>query len=184
MNQERIMHKLVLIERNPPSYDSWPSLIKKKRISESSVKEVVSKYEGFEGEFVCFLEIKENLTEFKKMIDECLKLKELGSCFILHIISSPEKMPSSLRDQVIKLGYDVGVCEEEKTIYSSIFHEVIFGYYDELVTHKDLLNENLLFPDRSVAEEYVNVHDEMSRQGKDVEDYEKMIIYEIWKHKD
>ena len=53
------------------------------------MEEVVSKYQGFEGELVCFFEIKDNITEFKEMIGECLKLKELGSCFILHVISSP-----------------------------------------------------------------------------------------------
>ncbi|HEY5235968.1 MAG TPA: hypothetical protein VIJ14_07310, partial [Rhabdochlamydiaceae bacterium] len=62
-------------------------------------------------------------------------------------------------------------------------HEIIFGYYDELVAYKDLLNENFLFPDRSIAEKYVELHDVMSAEGKDVEDYEKMIIYEIWKYK-
>ena len=177
------MHKLVLIERDPPSYDSWPSLIKKKRIPELSVEEVVSKYQGFEGELVCLFEIKKNITELKAMIDECLKLKKLGSCFILHVISSPDTMPSFLMDQTIKLGYDVGVCEEEKTVYSSIFHEIIFGYFDELIAYKDSLNENLLFPDRSLAEKYVSLHNEMSAHGKDVEDYEPMTIYEIWKHK-
>ncbi|MGE5196679.1 MAG: hypothetical protein ACM3JI_05060, partial [Anaerolineae bacterium] len=163
--------------------NSWPSLIKKKRMPELSVEEVVSKYQGFEGELVCFFEIKENISEIKKMIDECLKLKELGNCFILHVISSPDVMPSSLNDQAIKLGYDVGVCEEEKTIYSSIFHEVIFGYFDELIAYKELLNENFLFPDKSLAEKYVRLHNELSAQGKGIEDYEEMIIYEVWKHK-
>ena len=92
-------------------------------------------------------------------------------------------MPSFLKDQAIKLGYDIGACDEEVTIYSSIFHEIIFGHLEELVNYKDLLNENLLFPNRALAEKYVETHNEMSAQGKDVEDYMEMIIYEIWKHK-
>jgi hypothetical protein len=174
------MHRLVLIERDPLSY-SWPSLIQRQKIPELSVKEVVSKYHGFEGEFVCFFEVKENVNGFKRKMDECLKLKPLGSCFLLHVFSSPSEMPFILEDQAIKIGYDVGVCEKESTIYSSIFHEILFGIIDELVVYKDFLNENLLFPDRSLAEKYVELHDEMSAQGKDVEDYEKMTIYEIWK---
>ena len=81
------------------------------------------------------------------------------------------------------MGYDVGVCDEEKTIFSSIFNEILFGNLDELISYKDLLNENLLFPDRSLAEKYVSLHDTLSEEGKGVEDYEKMIVYEIWKQK-
>jgi hypothetical protein len=178
------MHMLILIERDSPSYSSWPSLIQKKKISDLSVQEVVSKYQGFEGELVCFFEVKGNTPEFNKNLDECLKMKKLGSCFLLHVISRPSEMPSFLKDQAIKLGYDVGACNKEATIYSSIFHEIIFGYFDELIACKDLLNENFLFPDRALAENYVKVHNEMSAQGKDVEDYMEMIIYEVWKHKD
>lgn len=177
------MHMLILIERDPSSYATWPSLIQKKKIPGLSVQELVSKYQGFEGELVCFFEVKGNTPEFKKKLDEYLQMRKLGSCFLLHVISSPSEMPSFLENQAIKLGYDVGVCEEEATLYSSIFHEVIFGYFDELITYKDLLNENLLFPDRSLAERYVETHNELSAQGKDVEDYMEMIIYEVWKQK-
>lgn len=176
------MHALILIERDPSSYNSWPSLIQKKSILNLSVEQVVNKYQGFEGELIFFFEVKENLTEFKKNLNECLKLKKLGSCFLLHVISHHSEIPSVLKDQVVKLGYDVGMCEEEATIYSSIFHELIFGYYEELINYKSLLNENLLFPDRSSAEKYVKTHNELSAQGKSVEDYMEMIIYEIWKH--
>lgn len=176
------MYSLILIERDPFSYKSWPSLNKKKQIPTLSVEDIVSKYKGFEGDLICFFNINENLTDINKMTKDYLKLKELGNCFVLHIISMPNSLPDFLKKQTIKLGYDVGVCEEEKTIYSSIFHEILFGYFDELISYKDFLNDNFLFPDRSIAEEYVKLHDEMSAQGKDVEDYEKMTIYEIWEH--
>ena len=124
-------------------------------------QEVVSKYQGFEGELVCFFEIKENANDFKKMEDECLALKKLGSCFLLHVLSSPSGMPFFLTEQAIKLGYDVGVCEEN-TIYSSIFHEILFGIVEELVIYKNLLNEKFLFPNRFLAEKYVKEHNQMS----------------------
>lgn len=174
------MHKLVLVERDPLLYALWPSLVQNQRIPELSVKEIVAKYKGFEGEIVFFFEINENINDFRAKEDECLRFKELGSCFLLCVTSSTEKIPSFLNGQAIKLGYDVGVCEEEKTIYSSIFHEILFGIVDELVVFKDFLNENLLFPDKSLAEKYVEVHNEMSAQGRDVEDYEEMAVYEIW----
>jgi hypothetical protein len=175
------LHKIILIERDPSLYSAWPSLIRKKNISELSVEEVVSKYQGFEGELICSFEIKKAEDNFNKIVNECLELKELGSCLILHVISNHEEMAPFFEKQVIKMGFDVGICEKEKTVYSSIFHEVLFGTLDELISYKNLLNENLLFPDRSLAEKYVNLHDQMSAQGKDVEDYEKMVIYEVWR---
>ena len=175
------MHRLVLIERDAPSYKSWPSLIKKKQISELSVEEVVRKYQGFEGDLVCFFEIQENSIEYKKALEEILEYNKLGNCFILNVVSDSDTVMDFLTNQVTKLGYDVGVCEEEKTIYSSIFHELIFGYFNELICYKEFLNENLLFSDKSVAEKYVGTHDELSAQGKGVEDYEKMTIYGVWK---
>lgn len=43
------MHRLILVERDPLSYASWPSLIQKQRIPGLTVQEIVSKYQGFEG---------------------------------------------------------------------------------------------------------------------------------------
>jgi len=185
-NKALTIHRLALIERDPSSYGSRQILIEKKRIPELSVQEVVNKYQGFQGEDVCFFEIDVSADEFKEKLEECLRIKELGVCFLLHVVSGPpsEAMSSLLKGQAIKLGYDVGICEEESTIYSSIFQEVLFGGIDELVMYKDSLNEDFLFQDKALAEKYVDLHNQMSAQGKDVEDYMEMIIYEIWKHKD
>ena len=101
---------------------------------------------------------------------------------MLYVISDDEVVSSFLKEEVILVGYDVGVCEEDKSIYSSIYNEILFGIIDELIAYKDLLNENLLFPDKLLAEKYVSLHKELSALGKDVEDYEEMIIYQIWKY--
>ena len=177
------MHKLVLIERDSASYRNWSSLMKFKRVPDLSVEKVIDKYQGFEGEFVCYFDVSEGVNNFEEMLNECLKYKKLGSCLLLHIISEPTTMPAFLKNHTAKLGYDVGICEKEKRIFSSIFHEILFANLDELAIYNDLLNENFLFSDRSLAKEYIKTHDEMSAQGKDVEDYEKMTIHEIWKHK-
>jgi hypothetical protein len=103
------MHRLVLIERDPSLYASWASLINKQRIPGLSVKEVVSKYQGFEGDLVCFFGVQGSADDFKEALAECLKLSSLSECFLLHVISSPSQMPCSLKDQAIKMGYDVGV---------------------------------------------------------------------------
>ena len=177
------MHDLVLIEKFSPSSDCWQNLIRDKRILDLSVEEIINKYQGFEGELVGIIKVQEHGKELKKFIDQSLELKKLSNCLLLHVISGANVMPSSLRGQAVFMGYDIGACDEEKTIYSSIFNEVLFGGYDELVNYKDLLNENLLFPVKAIADKYVDLHNQMSAQGKNVEDYMEMIIYEIWKQK-
>ena len=177
------MHDLVLIEKFSSSSSCWPNLIRDKRILDLSVEEITNKYQGFEGELVGIIKIEEYGKEFKKFIGQSLELKKLSNCLLLHVISGSSVMPSSLKEQAVFLGYDIGACDEEKTIYSSIFNEVLFGGYDELVSYKELLNENLLFSDKAIAEQYVDLHNQMSSQGKNVEDYMEMIIYEVWEHK-
>ena len=178
------MHNILLLERYLPSSFFWPNLIKDIRIDNLSVEELLDKYKGFEGTLISYFEV-DNSFEFQQKIDQCLEIKKIASCLLLHIISHPNIMPNSLKEQALLVGYDVGVCScDEEAIYSSIFNEILFGHLDELVAFKGLLNENFLFPDRTLAEKYVRVHDELSSQGKDVEDYFKMTIYEIWKFKD
>lgn len=175
------MHDLVLIEKFSSSSDCWPNLISHINISNLSVEELINKYQGFEGELISIINVGEDRNELKKFIDQSMELKKLSNCSLLHVISGTDVMPSTLREQAVFMGYDVGACDEEKTIYSSIFNEVLFGGYDELVRFKDLLNENLLFPDKTIAEKYVDLHNQMSAEGKNVEDYMEMIIYEIWR---
>ena len=177
------MNKLVLIEKYLPSSIFWKNLTKDKRIKELSVEEVLDKYQGFEGELVFFQPINETDITLSISIKKCLELKKINNCSMLYVISDNKKN-NFLRKKASQIGYDVGVCEEEKTIYSSIFHEILFGHLDQLVAFKDFLNEDLLFSDRSIAEKYVKLHDELSAQGMNVEDYEPMTIYEIWKQKE
>ena len=177
------MHDLVLIEKFSPSSDCWKNLVRDKKISDLSVEQIINKYQGFEGELVEIYKVEENSKKLAKFITQSLELKNLSNCLLLHVLSGSNVMPPFLRERVVFLGYDIGACDEEKTIYSSIFNEVLFGGYDELVDCKDLLNQNLLFPDKVKAERYVRLHNQMSAQGKNVEDYMEMIIYEIWKHK-
>ncbi len=152
----------VIIKKYGPSSFCWPNLIRKK--NELSVLQILDTYQGFEGELIDILPIKEEIK---------------NSNNILHVFSG-EFLPSFLNNPAIKVGYDVGVCEEETT-YSSIFNEILFGKLKELTDFKDLLNENLLFPDKSIAEKYICLHNTLSALGIDVEDYQKLNIYEIWK---
>ena len=92
-----------------------------------------------------------------------------------------EEVPLTIEKQSKCVGYEVGVCDEEKTIFSSIYNEVLLGHLPDLIAFKEHLNSNFLFPNKAIAEKYVNLHDKLSKEGKDVEDYEEMTIYELWK---
>ena len=177
------MHDLVLIKKIDASSDCWSNLVRKKKIPDLSVQEVITKYNGFEGDLVFLKQVKENEVELEEAINQYEELNKSDNCLLLHIISAPELMTLNLQKQASFLGYDVGICQGEQSIYSSIFNEILFGIVNELICFKGLLNANFLFADRSSAEKYVQTHDDMSAQGKDVEDYMDMIIYEIWKHK-
>ena len=46
------MSKIIEIERYGPSSMFWPNLIKGKHENESAVKNILDKYQGFEGELI------------------------------------------------------------------------------------------------------------------------------------
>ncbi|MDR3624926.1 MAG: hypothetical protein P4L16_07300 [Chlamydiales bacterium] len=175
------MHALILVKKPNPANFFWSNLIKRNNFINMPVEEVIDKYNGFEGELVAFYLIPRNLMDAQFIINECIELKNLDDCSMLHIISEEDQMPISLQNQALKVGYDVGICDPDG-IYSSIHNEILFGILPELIVYKDSLNAHLLFSDKTMAEKYVNLHDELSAQGKDVEDYMPMTIYEIWKH--
>lgn len=172
------MHELVVIERNPLSYKSWPGLIKKNKVKDLEVEEVVKRYQGIEGELISYSLIEEN--EPFSGLSEFLSFENKNR-FVLHLLSNPTSASPYLKNHAIKVGYDVGFCEEwTLAIFSSIFHEVLFGSCKELVVYKEKLNNNFLFPSKEIAEEYVRLHDEMSAKGRDVEDIVEMKAFEIW----
>lgn len=171
------MNNIILLERD--FYMEY--LPERKRIPELTVDQLIDKYQGFEGELI----LCHPLTSDPKVMDSCLvdyfELKDQSNELILFVLENSFLMPPIFKEKSQFLGYDVGLCEDDATLYSSIFNEVLFGPLEELISYKDTLNENLLFSEKSIADSYVALHDELSAQGKDVEDYFKMHIYEIWK---
>ena len=79
----------------------------------------------------------ENECELEAAVHKCQEINNLNKYSLLHVISDSEKIPLALKKQTDHVGYDVGVCEDEKTIYSSIFNEILFGHYNELIVYKD-----------------------------------------------
>lgn len=176
------VHNLVLIKKIDKFSDCWSNLVRMKKNSSLSVEELISKYNGFEGDLVFIENIKYNEIDLKE-VGRYMMLNKTSNLLLLHVIDDQKLKSLDLQNQASFLGYDVGVCQDEQSIYSSIFNEILFGTINELTVFKNHLNKSLIFPNREMAEIYVKVHNEMSAQGKDVEDYMEMIIYEIWKDK-
>lgn len=177
------MYSLILIQRYSPSSIFWSNMEKSKRFDELSVEELLRKYQGFEGEPLLFYPLVDREAPMEK-IKQCLRLqRNENNCVLLHVFSSHDKLSIDLSEGCDFVGYDVGVCEKEKTIFSSIFNEVLFGHMQKLVSYKYKLNKFLLFSDEGVANEFVQLHNQLSIQGEGVEDFEQMIVYEIWRQK-
>lgn len=176
------MYKVCLIERYSKLSFFWENLLKKNKLTQFTVEQVINKYKGFEGNVIEFCYFDDIHNNFEEKLNQCKELQQLSNCLLLHVFSQNCEIPFFVKNSSQKIGYDVGICEFEGMFYSSIFNEVLFGNVDELISYKDFLNENLLFQDRSLAEQYVDLHQVLDSKGKNVE-HEEMIIYEIWKQK-
>lgn len=120
--------------------------------------------------------VKNNDPDLKSVYDLFLDVPKAKAHKVLYVGS----FASNLQIPAVKVGYDVGSCMEE-CIFSSIFHEIFYGRVPDFVAFKDLLNQNFLFPDKETAQKYVQVHNKMEKEGKDVETHMSMEVHEIWK---
>lgn len=176
--------KFVLIERYTPPFISWEWLEERNNIESLSAKEVFNKYQGFEGELIASFSVSENTSDLKEIMSLCIESHNAYNYLFLCLISNNKKIPRSLISQFVNLGYEYGTCEDECTVYSSVSNEILFGIEEELVKYKDLLNDQLLFPNRDLVDGYAHLHHELLIQGKNVEWEEYMEIYEVWKYAD
>jgi hypothetical protein len=192
------LNKIIVIQKKGKVSGSLPNLEGDKNL-ELTAEQIASKfYQGFEGELISYFEVPKNtnILNFAKAIVEIPYEKKKQNHLTLYVCSDLNDNHDYMNEVALKVGYDIGWCEDggafygEEKIYSfwyssfsSIYHEILFGKVNKLIAYKEFLNEHFLFPDRSLAEQYVRLHDELSAQGENVEDYMKMIIYEIWKLK-
>ena len=169
------MNKFILLKKYTSEVLFWPNLIRKKQITELTVEEVLSKYNGFEGDLISQFSVESiNESNIKKI--------DITDKILLYLGSRKNQMPSILRPLFVKVGYDFGTCEEDQTVYSSIFNEILFGSLEMLISWKNRLNENYLFETEVIVNEYASQHRQLLMEVKDVEDDENMKIHEIWKY--
>jgi hypothetical protein len=188
------MNKIILIERYSNTSRFWPNMERDNNLKLTVEHILYNYYKGFEGELISYFEVPKNtnILNFAKALIEIPYDPDKQNHLTLYVCSDLNNSHSYMNEVALNVGYDVGWCEDvgsfyEDTFYSfsyssysSIFHEVLFGKVQKLVAYKDYLNEYLLFSDKSLAQQYANLHTELEAQGEDVE-RETMKIYEIWK---
>jgi hypothetical protein len=174
--------QLIEAEGEKFTYDALGRRIEKLKISELSVEQVLSQYHGFEGDLVEMLLIKGDEEEQKEVIKKCQIFYSIPKHVVLFVVSYDNSLPKFLKATARFVGYDIGTCEEGKKIYSSVFNEILFGNVPELISQQNILNQNRLLPDILSAEKYIALHGMLASRGEDVEDYEKLAIYEIWQY--
>lgn len=176
------MKKIILIQRYQPSSIFWGNMVINNKVTGLSVEEVLKKYQGFEGELIEYFPIERIFDELNEIINQFSdEIKSTDNLMFYVHSDRNDGVSLAIKDQFKFVGFDVGVCDKKKTIFSSIFNEILFGHLNDLIIFNDFLNNNFLFPDKQIAEAYVNLHNELSKQGRGVEDHEVMTIYELWK---
>ncbi len=114
---------------------------------------------------------------------ELIKNKKKSEYLLLYLCNPKQGLSEKIKKQAIKIGYEYGFYKDELNFYSSVFHEIIFGNFAELISFKDKLNESYLFPSYEIAKKYAAIHHQLLISGIGVEDDEDMEIYEIYKIK-
>lgn len=170
---------LALVERYSKPSLHWDNLSRKKRVLDLSVEEILQDYQGFEGKLIASFPEVWDEKKLEAAIPECLGVKGSHPFVMLFINSNLSSVFPMGQKKLLLAGYEVGIFD--KQIHSSIFNEILFGHFDELIAYKQFLNKNCLFFDSSLALKYLKFHDQMSKQGKGVENNQKMNIYQIWK---
>lgn len=88
-------------------------------------------------------------------------------------------VPASLVDLAF-LGYDYGYYLSESNLYSSLFHEIVYGLYDQMRNLAGVLNNHLLLPSIEVVELVDRTRSELIKTGADLERDETSIPIAIY----
>jgi len=115
------MNKFILIQRYLPSSFFWANMVASNKVLGLTVEQVIKKYQGFEGDLIGYFPIKNNDHELNDIINNCSEEIKSTNNLMFYVHSDfVEEVPLTIKNQSKCVGYDVGVCDEEKTIFSSI----------------------------------------------------------------
>ena len=152
--------------------------------------EIIARYKGIEADRGIPWPLEE-LHEYKslRIIDGLVHPNDFEFCkkyyeqalslpFVSHFLYCEKdevafvNIPESVQKKFSLVGYDFGYVDEYN-IFSSIYHDVINGRYEELRAFSNRLNENLLFSNRADADDLGRIRAEMLEKGADLETIEE-----------
>ena len=83
------MNKIILIDEHKPSGFFWPNLEKNNKIPSLTVKEILNKYKGFEGELREIYNLRKNDPDLETAYNLFLETSKLNQLKILYVGSAP-----------------------------------------------------------------------------------------------
>ncbi|MDO9390521.1 MAG: hypothetical protein Q7U71_01970 [bacterium] len=179
---------IIIIKKYDENHLLWKKMIDNtKLIKRISLKDAVSKYKGFEGRIINLKQ--NNIVNSKYCWLNDNELESIENYFAkefdvkkynLLLISNYDRVFNEDNLKYSFAGYDYGMCFSEDNIYSSIFHEVLFGNNNALTEFNNKLNNNLLFPSYEIAKQYALIHKKLESGNGHVESDEEMEIYKLW----
>ena len=179
-------YKIILLKKYTEKCNFWKTLIKDNNISNLNVEQVIKQYNGFEGNCYFYFSEEKFTKEVLSFINECkeiVKNEKKSEYLLLFLKLFQQEKFEYIKNNADFIGYDYGLIHDESNIYSSVFHEIIFGTVLDLVKYKEKLNNNLLFQSYRDVQEYLLLHNDLYKKGISVEYDEDMNIYEIYKIK-
>jgi hypothetical protein len=170
--------RVMVVRKHSPTSVCFPSLAKRKQVSWCSEEEVIRLYQGFEGHVSISFLVGDEIGDDGEVVTGSLEAKR-PFCAVL-CVTEEIALPKILDGHVAFMGYEVGFCGEQ-VIHSAIFHEILFGTVRKLISYKKFLNRGFLFPNRQLAEEFLQTLSDPLPKGKKLQDSRKMGIYAVWK---
>lgn len=164
----------VLVVRRIREWEEYPKARRRAATIPLSREEIYSQYRGVDGRpwpEELSLPYDEGLAPMGKWPELLAIADEAreGQLYDALILAMPPIL-RQLPDEVSFLGFDVGYYESSCSVFSSLFHECIYGHLEELALQAPHLNRALLFSAPAAAEAYCRVREVVRAKGADVED--------------
>lgn len=163
-------------------------------------EEVLEFYRGIEGEpwpldtepdGITLVDGLAPIEQYESVLRYYEKASGKYRCDILYIQFPPqEHIHATLSTKLIFLGYDYGFYYSEFNYYSVVFHEIIYGAYNELKSLSKYLNPNLLLSTSFGVETVERARKRLLEDGYDLEvadtdeAFQAIAVYTVKLHED
>lgn len=160
--------------------------LKQAQLVSSRINKTIDRYKGFEG-VAWLLDDKQDFRTLKVSdglahISEYALCKQyLKACRLPHVVvllycqkqgSFGEVVPEFIQKEFSFDGIDVGYIDEYN-LFSSVYHDIIYGTYNELNAFSNQLNDNVLFDSEDDANEFIKKRAELVLKGAHLETLEE-----------